>query len=1221
MLRQPINATDRCSKSPPGAFPCSLRIVGLWLLAALAAGPGLFAAQYDPGPGKTISLIGQTFQQEYLDYANGTGLTPAGSSHYATFFLGAIEQGDDDPNSRFLDFVIDNNLGEYALVALSLKDNTAAGGYGQMVDDQGPNFNANAIWEALRDVTSGRWDSQIDAFANILSSRPNTKFYLRIGYETSIMLFANQSERYVIDVVNGYANQGINAFENADTIPEWDLDAYPDAYNYIADRIRRVGGVSNVDFVYHPVRGFWDAFWLYPGGSFVDWVALSVFNNDVCLPVGSTTNCSGQSVDPNLQQVLDWARGTLGKPLMIAEATAQVPAANTSGGFNDYLNRLHNLVVANDVRVLAYINSDWPAHGWPPDIWGDSRVEARGSSVLNTYLNLFGSSRYIHFGGGGNPPPPPPPGGCASDAVDFDDGVGSYSSQDSSNGSVSVEDGGCALALSGNRWIGTDATFDVTADTVLEFTFSSTSQGEIHGIGFDEDSSISNDPRVFQIHGTQNWGSAIDGFDYTGGTQTFSIPVGQFYTGNSMRLVFVNDKDSGAPNNTGRFSNVRVSGGGGPPPPPPGTIPVPGVVTTNLGNLANGSTASWEVDVTAGGDLTVAVTSTSSQNSQLIDIVFGGRSLVQAIDAGQTLNAPFPGISNGPTTLSITAQSPAVSIGRVEVTGSGSPPPPPPPPPGGCASDAVDFDDGVSSYSSQDSSNGSVSVEDGGCALALSGNRWIGTDATFDVTADTVLEFTFSSTSQGEIHGIGFDEDSSISNDPRVFQIHGTQNWGSAIDGFDYTGGTQTFSIPVGQFYTGNSMRLVFVNDKDSGTPNNTGRFSNVRVSGGGSPPPPPPPPGGLAKLEPSTGQTLLIVGQDLQTVSEYIGSGCCPTPGGITTYVAFYSLLDPNFPQWGALGEDPNGNPNNIDIDWGAGPLNARNAAIGFPDSTLQMGLSIAEGNRGTGETWAPGGIAQIAAGQRDGEIDRLARFFNSISGVPVYLRVGYEFDGQWNLGYENRSNFVAAYRRIVDGLRARGVNNVAYVWQSSSSPIDDILDGFRENLADWYPGDDYVDWVGMSWFLLPDEQALVGGTVSTQRQLGEEILSFARGRGKPVMIAEASPQGYHLSGGFNAHISPVWDGTSAQGQVSKSGNQIWNEWYVPFLSFIRSNGDVIKAVSYINTFWDSQASWGPPYNEGFWGDARVQVNTTVRNRWDSEMSSSFWLHGGPSLFSILGL
>ena len=949
MLRQPINATDRCSKSPPGAFPCSLRIVGLWLLAALAAGPGLFAAQYDPGPGKTISLIGQTFQQEYLDYANGTGLTPAGSSHYATFFLGAIEQGDDDPNSRFLDFVIDNNLGEYALVALSLKDNTAAGGYGQMVDDQGPNFNANAIWEALRDVTSGRWDSQIDAFANILSSRPNTKFYLRIGYETSIMLFANQSERYVIDVVNGYANQGINAFENADTIPEWDLDAYPDAYNYIADRIRRVGGVSNVDFVYHPVRGFWDAFWLYPGGSFVDWVALSVFNNDVCLPVGSTTNCSGQSVDPNLQQVLDWARGTLGKPLMIAEATAQVPAANTSGGFNDYLNRLHNLVVANDVRVLAYINSDWPAHGWPPDIWGDSRVEARGSSVLNTYLNLFGSSRYIHFGGGGNPPPPPPPGGCASDAVDFDDGVGSYSSQDSSNGSVSVEDGGCALALSGNRWIGTDATFDVTADTVLEFTFSSTSQGEIHGIGFDEDSSISNDPRVFQIHGTQNWGSAIDGFDYTGGTQTFSIPVGQFYTGNSMRLVFVNDKDSG--------------------------------------------------------------------------------------------------------------------------------------------------------------------------------------------------------------------------------------------------------------------------------TPNNTGRFSNVRVSGGGSPPPPPPPPGGLAKLEPSTGQTLLIVGQDLQTVSEYIGSGCCPTPGGITTYVAFYSLLDPNFPQWGALGEDPNGNPNNIDIDWGAGPLNARNAAIGFPDSTLQMGLSIAEGNRGTGETWAPGGIAQIAAGQRDGEIDRLARFFNSISGVPVYLRVGYEFDGQWNLGYENRSNFVAAYRRIVDGLRARGVNNVAYVWQSSSSPIDDILDGFRENLADWYPGDDYVDWVGMSWFLLPDEQALVGGTVSTQRQLGEEILSFARGRGKPVMIAEASPQGYHLSGGFNAHISPVWDGTSAQGQVSKSGNQIWNEWYVPFLSFIRSNGDVIKAVSYINTFWDSQASWGPPYNEGFWGDARVQVNTTVRNRWDSEMSSSFWLHGGPSLFSILGL
>ena len=50
--------------------------------------------------GQTLMLVGQTFQDEYTDFIAGTGLTPSGSSHYATFYLGQIEQGDDSPNSH-----------------------------------------------------------------------------------------------------------------------------------------------------------------------------------------------------------------------------------------------------------------------------------------------------------------------------------------------------------------------------------------------------------------------------------------------------------------------------------------------------------------------------------------------------------------------------------------------------------------------------------------------------------------------------------------------------------------------------------------------------------------------------------------------------------------------------------------------------------------------------------------------------------------------------------------------------------------------------------------------------------------------------------------------------------------------------------------------------------------------------------------------------------------
>ena len=51
-------------------------------------------------------------------------------------------------------------------------------------------------------------------------------------------------------------------------------------------------------------------------------------------------------------------------------------------------------------------------------------------------------------------------------------------------------------------------------------------------------------------------------------------------------------------------------------------------------------------------------------------------------------------------------------------------------------------------------------------------------------------------------------------------------------------------------------------------------------------------------------------------------------------------------------------------------------------------------------------------------------------------------------------------AYKRIVDRLRAKGVENTAYVWQSTG-----FISG-QEHLEGWYPGDDYVDWCGVSFF-----------------------------------------------------------------------------------------------------------------------------------------------------------
>ena len=375
--------------------------------------------------------------------------------------------------------------------------------------------------------------------------------------------------------------------------------------------------------------------------------------------------------------------------------------------------------------------------------------------------------------------------------------------------------------------------------------------------------------------------------------------------------------------------------------------------------------------------------------------------------------------------------------------------------------------------------------------------------------------------------------------------------------------------------------------------------------------------PGLSGKLVPPDGRTLMIVGQDLLSVSNYDNSSA-PTPGGVTTYIAFYDILNDGALN-GGLGINSSDQVNTIDIDWGGGPLHAYNAGLGFPNSTLQIGLNIAEGNNGN--LWCAGCLAQLANGQRQAEINQLADMFLRIPNVPIYLRIGYEFEGLWNDGYENTDNYVRAYRNIVDGLRARGVNNVAYVWQSSASPIDDIIEGQREDITPWYPGDNYVDWVGLSWFLLPNEQPPVGGFTADQLTLATEMVDFSRARGLPVMIAESTPQGYDIGGGQNCNISPVWDGTAATNCVAKSPNQIWDEWFVPFFGFIHANSDVIKAVSYINANWNAQGLWDSPYEQGYWGDTRVEANSTILNNWNSELgNSNFWINGSSNINNDVG-
>jgi len=223
---------------------------------------------------------------------------------------------------------------------------------------------------------------------------------------------------------------------------------------------------------------------------------------------------------------------------------------------------------------------------------------------------------------------------------------------------------------------------------------------------------------------------------------------------------------------------------------------------------------------TEGSAVSFAGSATDAEDGDLSASLTWSSSLDGTIGSGASFQTTTLSAGSHTITASVTDSGGLAGSAQISITID-------PAPPGGCP-DCIDWTTTTTvSYSNQDASQ-NVTVEDGGATLLLQDNTWRRTTQTFAVTADTVLEFDFMSTAEGEIHGIGFDEDNSISSN-RVFQLHGTQNWG--IGGFTYTtpGAFQTFRIRVGDFYTGASMFLVLVNDNDAGSGNNS-RFRNVRI-------------------------------------------------------------------------------------------------------------------------------------------------------------------------------------------------------------------------------------------------------------------------------------------------------------------------------------------------------------------------------------------------------
>ena len=140
---------------------------------------------------------------------------------------------------------------------------------------------------------------------------------------------------------------------------------------------------------------------------------------------------------------------------------------------------------------------------------------------------------------------------------------------------------------------------------------------------------------------------------------------------------------------------------------------------------------------------------------------------------------------------------------------------------------------GIQSYggASQSDSNFSATVTDNNKELQLEGNGWRRLDITgFEVDGDTTLNFEFRNNGAGEVIGIGFDNNNSISradDGGKFFQVAGSQSFGNEnlTMGSSTSDGFTSYSIEVGDFFQGQFNFLTFGNDDDA----NTGAISEFR--------------------------------------------------------------------------------------------------------------------------------------------------------------------------------------------------------------------------------------------------------------------------------------------------------------------------------------------------------------------------------------------------------
>ena len=148
--------------------------------------------------------------------------------------------------------------------------------------------------------------------------------------------------------------------------------------------------------------------------------------------------------------------------------------------------------------------------------------------------------------------------------------------------------------------------------------------------------------------------------------------------------------------------------------------------------------------------------------------------------------------------------------------------------------------------------------------------------------------------------------------------------------------------------------------------------------------------------------------------------------------------------------------------------------------------------------------GLAEV--NNKDGYLKQFKQAAKE-SGIPIFMRFASEMNGDWVKWGENPKLYIEKFQLVAKELSTED-SNIAMVWAPNSMP--------SATIHDYYPGDAYVDWIGMNVYSNPYNNGNYNLSTKEVNPLTFLDTVYDKYPNKPMMIAEFGASHYSIASGI---------------------------------------------------------------------------------------------------------